>query len=57
MLAMSLLKFFKPVNRLPSAEQTGLPEHAVSSAKQDSNSCARHSKVSFSANINLLLVS
>ena len=29
---MSLLNFFKPVNRLPSAELTGLPEQAVSSA-------------------------
>ena len=31
---MSLLKLFKPVNDLPSAEQTGLPEHAVSSANR-----------------------
>ena len=26
---MSILKFFRPVNSLPTAEQTGLPEHTV----------------------------
>ena len=29
---MSILKFFKPVNSLPTAKQTGLLEHAVCSA-------------------------
>ena len=31
---MSLLNFFKPVNRLPSAEQMDLPEQAISSANR-----------------------
>ena len=29
---MSLLKFFKPVNSLPSAKETGITDHAASSA-------------------------
>ena len=34
---MSLLRIFKPLGQLPTADQTGLPTHAVSSA----NSAAR----------------
>ena len=29
---MSLLHFFKPLGQLPTADQTGLPAHAVTSA-------------------------
>ena len=29
---MSLLRFFKPLGQLPTADQTGLPAHAVTSA-------------------------